>query len=73
MDVSFLAGRSARIRPEDWVDKFSLCENQTPRFGYWWWEWLPKVHICFGNPLRGRTFSVDVSWLCFYATMLVWP
>jgi len=63
---SFSVGMAGRVddKPVEGVD--------SPRYGRWWWFWLPSLHWNKGIPWRGECLDVTFQWLCFWVTATRW-
>ena len=47
--------------------------GQTPRFGRWWWFWVPTGHTNGGRFSRDEVVDVTFCWLCFAVSVTFWP
>ena len=65
--ISFSVGRAGRVRPGDEFEEW-----ERPRFGFYWWLWLPQLHWNGGLPWRNDNIDVSLNWLCFWAGFVVW-
>lgn len=50
-----------------------LCPGQTPRFGFWWWNWMPRIHQNGGKARHIQVVDVSVTWLCFWVSLTGFP
>lgn len=51
---------AGRVRPSDVIEDF-----ENPRFGFYWWFWLPHVAWNGGKFLKKQTVDFSIMWLCF--------
>lgn len=47
--------------------------GETPRFGFYWWCWLPDIVWNEGRFSRGEVVDVNFIWLCFWCSVTFWP
>ena len=68
---SVMAGMAGR--DYDGTPVEALCEGQKPRFGFWWWYWVPTIHKNQGRLIRRECIDVSLHWLCFWVCLTGFP
>lgn len=71
--LTFICGGAGKVEPGEVLDKYSLCEGQTPRFGYYWWHWLPTWHYNGGRPSMREVLDFNCAWLRWWCAVTAWP
>jgi len=71
--LTFSFGGAGKVEPNEVLDKFSLCEGQTPRFGFYWWYWLPNWNYNGGRPSRCEVLDFSFHWLRWWGAVTAWP
>jgi hypothetical protein len=71
--LTFICGGAGKVEPGEVLDKYNLCEGQTPRFGYYWWHWLPTWHYNGGRPSRREVLDLNFGWLRWWCAVTAWP
>lgn len=69
--ISWSIGVADKIPPGETVE-FDVY-GQTPRFGRWWWFWLPMVNHNDGKFSRREVVDWTLCWLCFAVNVTFWP
>lgn len=59
---------AGRVKPDDYIG-----EEENPRFGFYWWFWLPKYTSNGGRFRMGECVDVGLIWLCFSVGVIFWP
>lgn len=66
--ITFNWGRAGRVRQDDVIEDF-----EEPRFGFYWWLWLPVFNHNNGIMKNREVVDVSLTWLCFWAGFTLWP
>ena len=61
-DFMLNRGRSGRVMANDDID----YNFERPRFGFYWWFWLPRIKWNGGKFGRDACVDFNVMWLCFW-------
>ncbi len=61
-------GVSGKVLPDDVIEDF-----ERPKFGRYWWFWLPRLKWNKGRFSRGEIVDTGVMWLCFWLDFTFWP
>jgi hypothetical protein len=64
----YMAGRCS---PEEAREQAKYC-SPPPRFGRFWWFWLPTPQWNGGLPWRDVCTDVTLKFLCFGVNLLIW-
>ncbi len=60
---------AGRVRHDGVID-YSF---EQPRFGFYWWFWLPRYQSNGGKFKRQEVVDVSIQWLCFSIGLIFWP
>lgn len=53
--------RSGRVMDDD-----TFADEEGPRYGFYWWFWLPKVKYNGGKFSCQHCVDYGINWLCFH-------
>ena len=68
MKVNFSFKQAGKISPND-----PFIECVTPRFGRYWFYWLPHFKWNKGLPWKNEVLDVGFYWLFYTVDMVLWP
>lgn len=71
--LTFICGKAGKVEQGELLDKHNLCKGQTPRFGYYWWSWIPSFKYNSGNPLKRHILDFGMHWFCYWVAITAWP
>lgn len=54
-------------------DNDQIEEWERPRFGFYWWLWMPSLSWNGGRFHRKEIVDVGITWLCFWFGFIFWP
>jgi hypothetical protein len=60
---------AGRVRSDDIID----YDFEKPRYGFYWWFWLPRYMSNGGKFRRGECVDASLQWLCFSIGLIFWP
>lgn len=66
--ITVSKGIAGRIRPNDEIEDW-----ERPRFGFYWWMWIPKIKHNGGRFSKNQTVDVSVMWGCAWLGLIFWP
>lgn len=64
MEITFDCGQAGKHEPNEDLTPYVDGTNQTPRFGYYWWFWLPHLKI--------TKCEISLWWLNNWICMNFW-
>lgn len=65
---TFRVGMAGKVGPNDIIEEW-----ERPRFGRFWWFWVPSFGWNGGRFSRGEIVDTGVKWLCFWFDVTFWP
>lgn len=66
--VTISKGIAGRVVAADNIEDF-----EQPKYGFYWWFWLPKFDSNGGSRKRREVVDVSATWLCFWFGFIFWP
>jgi len=66
-DISFSFVKAGRVQPDDIIDEW-----ERPRFGFYWWFWIPYYHSNGGRFRRGECVDMNLKWFCYSVGVIIW-
>ena len=67
--INLVAAASSKgVEFEQW----ELDAKSRPRFGRYWWFWLPNLFTNGGRFNAGETTDIVLQWLCFSLSLTVY-
>jgi hypothetical protein len=60
--------RAGRIAPDD-----TMGDWERPRFGFYWWFWVPALKSNGGKFSRRECVDINFHIFCFSASVTFWP
>jgi hypothetical protein len=61
-------GMAGRVSPNDIIEDW-----ESPKFGFYWWFWLPFFKSNGGSLRRRECVDIGVNIFCFWAGVTFWP
>jgi len=71
--VMFSSGGAGKMQEGEVLNEYSLCAGQTPRFGYYWWMWIPEFRMNGGSIFRKETVDINFHWLRWWCAVTMFP
>ena len=69
---NLLFGVAGRL-PKDEDVAYWRCLGNNPRFGFYWWRWLPRLGWNGGKLNWDDVVDIYIMWLCFNFGLTLWP
>lgn len=72
-DIHFSGGRAGKYKSLAEFDEWELQQNTRPRYGRYWWFWIPNLKSNGGKFDFTDCVDINFHFLCFWLSLTFFP